>query len=87
MNNCENIQDAIDNSLLGILEKEERFMGHVTIARVRSFSDRKLFLEKIKKIRISKKLSFQVKSFELRKSTLTSKGPMYETIEEYALTS
>lgn len=77
----EKLQKEIDDKLD---QKEERFMSHLTIARVKNIVDKKSFVEKIKSIKVAWK-EFQVNSFKLIKSTLTSKGPIYETIEEYEL--
>lgn len=76
----EKLQKEIDNKL--DFPKEERFMSHLTIARVKNISDKKGFIEKIKSIKVVWK-EWQVNSFKLMKSTLTPQGPIYETIEEY----
>ncbi len=85
LDDCENLQKAVDEKLSDIFEKEKRFMSHLTIARVKNIMDKKRFLEEIGKIKIPSGLDFQIKSFQLKKSTLTSKRPIYETIEEYFL--
>lgn len=85
LDNCENLQKAVDEKLSDIFEKEKRFMGHLTIARVKNIKNRKIFLEGLKKIKIPSRLNFSVKSFKLKKSELTPEGPVYETIEEYFL--
>jgi 2'-5' RNA ligase len=82
--NCEELQKEIDEKLLGFFEKEKRFMGHLTIARVKYIQNKKEFLEEIKKIKISE-MKFEVKNFNLKKSTLTEKEPVYEDIEVYNL--
>jgi len=82
--NCENIQKEIDNSLEGLYEKEKRFMGHLTIARIKKIEDKKRFIEAVGKIK-PPKLSFIVDKFYLMESKLTSKGPMYDEIEKYNL--
>jgi len=82
--NCENIQKQIDNSLEGLYKKENRFMGHLTIARTRKIPDKKKFTEDLKKIKISK-MFFIVEKFYLMESNLTSEGPRYDEIEKYNL--
>ena len=82
MTNCEKLQIAIDEKLKDLFDKEKRFMSHLTIARVKSIKNKKDFLEKLGKIKIQR-ISFIVDNFRLKKSTLTEKGPIYETIEEY----
>ena len=84
MKNCDGLQKKIDNALSGLFEKEDRFMGHLTIARVKSVKDRARFLAKLLKIKTSE-MNFTVKSFSLKRSKLTRAGPTYETIEDYAL--
>jgi len=85
LDNCENLQKTVDEKLDNLFEKEKRFMGHLTIARVKNIKNRKSFLEELEKIKIPSGLNFTVKSFELKKSELMSGGPVYETIEEYFL--
>lgn len=85
LDNCYDIQRIIDAKLDGILKKEDRFMGHITIARVKSIKNKKYFLGELKKIEVSAGLKFKVKSFELKKSELTPEGPIHEIIEEYPL--
>lgn len=85
LNNCYDLQRIIDEKLEGIFKKEERFMGHLTIARVKSVKNKKYFLGEVKKTEIPAGLKFKVKSFELKKSELTPEGPIHEIIEEYAL--
>jgi RNA 2',3'-cyclic 3'-phosphodiesterase len=84
MTNCEEIQKRIDNQLFGLFEPEKRFMAHLTIARIKNIKDKKKFIEKLNKIKISS-LKFQVKNFELKKSILTEQGSIYETLERYNL--
>ena len=84
MSNCEELQKKIDNQLFGLFEPEKRFMGHLTIARIKTIKDKKKFLEEINKIKIPS-IKFEIKSFKLKKSILTERGPMYETLEEYNL--
>jgi RNA 2',3'-cyclic 3'-phosphodiesterase len=82
--NCENIQKEIDNALEGLHEKEKRFMGHLTIARIKNIPDRKKFNESMKNIEI-KKMFFIADKFYLVESKLKKEGPEYKIIEEYNL--
>jgi RNA 2',3'-cyclic 3'-phosphodiesterase len=84
MKNCDELQKKVDDALFGLFEKEKRFMGHLTIARIKGLKDKKNFITKLKKIKISE-MKFIVKNFNLKKSTLTEKGPVYEDIEIYNL--
>ena len=83
LRNCGRLQKLIDEALSGIFKKEERFMSHVTISRVKSLKNKNYFLGELKKIKIPK-IKFTVDKFRLKKSTLTPEGPFYETLEEYA---
>jgi 2'-5' RNA ligase len=85
LDNCYGIQKVIDEKLEGLFKKEERFMGHITIARVKFIKNKKYFLGELKKTEIPPGLKFKVKSFELKKSELMPEGPIHETIEEYDL--
>ncbi len=84
VSNCEELQKEIDEKLSELFEKEKRFMGHLTIARVKSVKNKKEFLEKISQIKISE-MKFVVKNFNLKKSILTEEKPFYEDIEAYNL--
>lgn len=72
-----------------VLEKEKfrrdrEFESHITLARVKFIKNKEEFSKKLKEIRI-KPLEFSTESFVLRKSELTSQGPIYKTIKEYIL--
>ncbi len=82
--NCDELQKEIDEKLSELFEKERRFMGHLTIARIKDFKDRKKFSEEMKKIKIPE-MNFMVENFCLKKSKLTRNGPTYEDIEIYPL--
>ena len=85
MRNCNNLQRNIDSKLSGLFPKERRFMGHITIARVKHVKNQSFFISQLKKIKISANLRFTVKSFELMKSTLSRSGPVYENLKTYNL--
>lgn len=78
------LQKAIDKSLKGIFQLEERFMSHLTVARIKYVKDGKGFEEKIKSIH-AKEIKFRVEGFKLIKSELDKIGPAYTVIEEYTL--
>ena len=82
--NCEELQKQIDEKLKGLFEGEERFMGHLTIARIKELKDRKKFLTELKKIKIPE-MRFYIENFNLKKSNLSKKGPVYEDIGVYDL--
>jgi len=80
------LQRLIDEKLKEIFEPEQRFMSHITIARVKKIKNKKELFDYIKSIRI-KKIKFKVKCFFLKKSQLNLEGPVYENIEENRLIS
>ncbi|MFW6233075.1 MAG: RNA 2',3'-cyclic phosphodiesterase, partial [Nanoarchaeota archaeon] len=70
----EELQKLIDEKLNEIgFEKENRFMSHLTIARVKIINNKKDFLKKLNKIDIPE-LEFNIKSFELKESILKPEG-------------
>jgi len=79
-----NLQKQIDSALNGLFQPEFRFMGHITLARVKSVGDKKALLEYIKHIK-PKDFRFNVDKFFLKKSTLMPEGPVYEDLESYQL--
>ena len=83
LTNCEKLQKEVDEKLKEIFDKEERFMSHLTIARVKS-CDKEKFLEELRNIEVPK-IKFEVEKFYLMKSELSSEGPKYKIIEEYDL--
>ena len=78
----EELQKEIDENLKGLFEPEKRFMSHLTIARIKSVRDKKLFLEKLKEIKFSK-IKFNVECFKLKKSILTKEKAVYDVLEQY----
>lgn len=74
------IQLLIDNKLeeLGF-KREKKWKAHLTIARVKQIEDKQKFLEKLRKINI-KPVDFNANNIKLKKSVLTSKGPVYEDL-------
>lgn len=79
---CENLQREIDEKLKGLFEKEDKFMSHITIARVKSLRDKKKFLERLEKIKIPR-MEFVIDRFLLKKSVLTPEGPVYEILDVF----
>ena len=78
------LQKKIDDVLSEVFRPEDRFMGHLTIARVSHVKERKLFLEKLKKISVGK-MNFKVDGFLLIKSELRPGGPVYSILKKYPL--
>ena len=79
----EELQKIVDEKLSEIgFDKEKRFMGHLTIARVKTLKNKKIFLEKIETINILK-LNFIVERFFLKESVLKPEGPEYSILSSY----
>ena len=79
---AEEVQKAIDYKLADLFGEEQRFMSHITIARVKNIKNRKEFLDKLKTISFEK-MNFKINEFELMESVLGEAGPMYKLIEKY----
>jgi len=77
------LQRLIDNALVDFFPKEERFMSHITIARVKNIKDKQPLFDALKKIKFE--IKDQIKSFSFVRSVLIPSGPIYETIEKYSL--
>jgi len=77
------LQKEIDSGLDGLFKPEERFMSHITIARVRYVKEKKEFVEYLKCLK--GKGEFKVDKFYLKESELRPEGPVYEDIECYGL--
>lgn len=79
------LQKQIDDKMVGVgFEPEHRFMGHITMARIKEITKKAEFLRYLKGIK-TKKITFPVKEFVLKKSVLTPEGPNYEDVERYRL--
>ncbi|VVB78655.1 RNA 2',3'-cyclic phosphodiesterase [uncultured archaeon] len=78
------LQKEIDQKLKDIFEPEERFMSHITIARVKNVRDKKGLLEYLESVK-PRKIRFIVDKFVLKKSELLPEGPTYTDLEEYNL--
>lgn len=65
--------------------KDDRFSAHATLARVKALKEKAALLEKIKKLEDIDLGTMNVESISLKKSTLTPKGPIYETLRETKL--
>ena len=83
LDNCGEIQNEVDEKLSGIFARENRFMSHLTLARVKSVKDKRRLIDELGKIKISGE--FPVSEFSLKKSDLTGKKPVYREIEKYSL--
>ncbi|MEK6855412.1 MAG: RNA 2',3'-cyclic phosphodiesterase [Nanoarchaeota archaeon] len=78
------LQKQIDESLKQFFKPEERFMSHLTLARIKYVKDKKDFVDYIKNIS-TKQITFKISSFKLKSSELKPLGPVYTTLQEYKL--
>jgi len=79
------LQEKVDSAMVDIgFEKEERFMGHATLSRIKYVKDKQKFIENMINIKI-KPLKFKVSEFKLMKSELSQTGPAYSVIEKFTL--
>jgi RNA 2',3'-cyclic 3'-phosphodiesterase len=84
LSGAENLQQIIDEKMSELgFEKEKRFMGHLTIARVKNIKNKYSFLENLKSIKF-KKINFQVKGFYFMESKLED-NLRYNILETYSL--
>jgi len=77
-----NLQKQIDESLQSLFPKEERFMSHLTIARIKYVKDIKYAKEYIKHLK-PKPISWTENKFFLKESELKPLSPIYRILEEY----
>ena len=76
------LQKKVDEALDGLFKKEERFMSHATVARIKYVKDKKGFSEYVKGIKL-KDIDFDIDKFKLNESELKRMGPFYTLIEEF----
>ncbi|MFA5173939.1 MAG: RNA 2',3'-cyclic phosphodiesterase [Candidatus Pacearchaeota archaeon] len=78
------LQKQIDEKLSDLFEKENRFMSHITIARIKNVGNKKGLLGYIENMK-TEKITFKVKDFVIKKSELKPEGPVYTDIKRYEL--
>jgi len=80
------LQKEVDDKLKGLFKPENRFMSHITIARVKHVYDKKEFISYLGSVR-PQKINFKIDGFVLKSSELFPEGPVYKDIEKYSLES
>ncbi|SVE32336.1 uncharacterized protein METZ01_LOCUS485190, partial [marine metagenome] len=79
---ADELQRKVDDALENLFEPEYRFMGHVTIARVKGISDRlRRTMEGLEVPRTTATAT----GFALQESHLSHEGPRHETIARFPL--
>ena len=81
--NLTKIQKIIDKQLEILFPLEQKFIPHLTIARIKYVKDIKYALEYIKNIKPAK-IEFEIESIKLLSSKLTPIDPVYTTLKEYS---
>ncbi len=76
------LQKQIDKTLEDLLPIENRFMSHITIARIKKLPDKKSFLEYIKNLKHTS-IKFKISEFILKKSELKPEGPVYNNLKKF----
>ncbi|WP_010480009.1 RNA 2',3'-cyclic phosphodiesterase [Thermococcus zilligii] len=66
-------------------KKENDFVAHITIGRVNFVKDKLELAMALKDLASEDFGEFEVNAIELKKSTLTPKGPIYETVARFEL--
>ncbi|MGD2073155.1 MAG: RNA 2',3'-cyclic phosphodiesterase [Candidatus Thorarchaeota archaeon] len=79
------IDDYLGN--LGYSPEKRKFHAHATFARVRNVRNRKRMIASLESIANETTGTMTVSNFRMTKSTLTSSGPIYETLWEVPATS
>ena len=80
-----NIYDQINRKLSKYNFKKDRFKSHITISRVK-FLDRRetpRFINLLDQFKDKDFGTIKISSFQFKKSVLTSKGPIYTTLNEF----
>jgi 2'-5' RNA ligase len=77
------LQKLIDYELLDLFSKDQNFISHLTLGRVKNIKDKEKFKKNLK-IEIEEK-KFEVNEFCLVKSELHKEGPKYEILERFRL--
>jgi len=75
------LQQDVDAALCPPLQPEQRFMGHVTIARIKR-ARRRPFMAALEGYRLQP-IPFVAVDFVLKRSQLGPEGPHYEDVERY----
>ena len=66
-------------------KKDKDFVAHITIGRVKFVRDKVELAMALKDLANEDFGEFEVEAIELKKSTLTPKGPIYETVARFEL--
>ena len=79
------LQKRVDASLSNWFASEPQFMGHITIARVKTAHNPRRLADTVRELEVAP-VSGQAISFSLRRSILSPEGPKHEVLEQFDLT-
>ena len=79
---ADEIQGEVDRVLSPMFEPENRFMGHLTIARVKKKQKPSGLAESLEEIPVES-ISARSESLSLYQSVLTHEGPTYSVLQRY----
>ena len=87
--NFEQLHDDVESALKPFKFKKDRrcYTAHATLARVKNIpkKDKDAFINVLDELKDVEVGTFNVDAIKLKKSTLTPKGPVYETLHEIRL--
>lgn len=76
------LQKKLDQELINIFNREQKFSPHLTIGRVKVIKNKKEFVDSLKNINVED-LEFEINEFYLMESKLTKNGPIYKKLEMF----
>jgi RNA 2',3'-cyclic 3'-phosphodiesterase len=76
------LQQRIDGELLDVTSRDQKFVPHLTLGRIKNIKKEKEFFSKVDEFKFFKD-EFIVNSFCLVQSKLTKDGPKYYVVEEF----
>ncbi|MFH1649542.1 MAG: RNA 2',3'-cyclic phosphodiesterase [Candidatus Woesearchaeota archaeon] len=77
------LQKWVDDSLSDLFPREQRFMGHITIARIKEAKDKDALMNWIQKKQVPAMI-FPVQNFTLKQAKLLAEGPVYTNLKTYS---
>ncbi|MHA1321883.1 MAG: RNA 2',3'-cyclic phosphodiesterase [Candidatus Helarchaeota archaeon] len=82
--NCQIIAKSLNEKLsnMGFKAEKRKFMPHITIGRVKIVKDKDQLIQILQQWKSHLFGTIQINGFQLKKSELTPKGPIYTTLKE-----
>ena len=78
------LQQVLDSALKSLYEPDNRYIGHITLARIKKIKNKKRFLELIASTQVKYK-EYKVAEYSLKESITYAQGPVYQTKGVYHL--